>query len=269
MLLALAPVLGSAEAADLPADKVTSSESSETSETKDPPKDPPKFWIDTGIGGSNYRWIGGFAAITYAPFSGGMDELGPRFRIDSGYGGFYYFQNQFGPVGQAPSSIVDGRYFSVTSLVGYAYVSDGLSASGFIGANYQYSGLSVNDTSNPTSGARGGVAVSGDVDYRPIKSWSIMAIGAYSSANNTWFSILGVGYQVSPDVYLGPEVATSGNEFSRRLSAGAACVASKLAPPSLVSRAGSSTTRKSATAVMARCSFLLRSSEFQCPGALR
>ncbi len=230
MLLALAPVLGSAEAADLPADKVTSSESSETSETKDPPKDPPKFWIDTGIGGSNYRWIGGFAAITYAPFSGGMDESGPRFRIDSGYGGFYYFQNQFGPVGQAPSSIVDGRYFSVTSLVGYAYVSDGLSASGFVGANYQYSGLSVSDTSNPTSGARGGVAVSGDVDYRPIKSWSIMAIGAYSSANNTWFSILGVGYEVSPDVYLGPEVATSGNEFSRRLSAGARLRGIKVGP---------------------------------------
>ena len=97
MLLALTPVIASAEASDLPADKVTSSESSEASETKDPPKDPPKFWIDTGIGGSNYRWIGGFAAITYAPFSGGMDELGPRFRIDSGYGGFYYFQNQFGP----------------------------------------------------------------------------------------------------------------------------------------------------------------------------
>ena len=77
MLLALAPVLGSAEAADLPADKVTSSELSETSETEDSAKGfLPKFWIDTGIGGSNYRWIGGFAAITYAPFSGGMRRVG-------------------------------------------------------------------------------------------------------------------------------------------------------------------------------------------------
>ena len=220
MLLALTPVIASAEASDLPADKVTSSELSEASDTKDPPKDPPKFWIDTGIGGSNYRWIGGFAAVTYAPFAGGMDESGPRFRIDGGYGGFYYFQNQIGQIGQGPSTIVDGRYFSVTTLVGYAYVSDGLSASGLIGANYQYSGLSVIDASNPTSGERGGVALSGDVDYRPIKSWSLMAIAAYSSANASWFSILGVGYEVAPDVYLGPEVAGSGNEFSRRISAG-------------------------------------------------
>ena len=85
-LLALASVTASAGAADLSAEG-TSSESSGASETKDPPK----FWVDTGFGGSNYRWLGGFAAITYAPFSGGMDESGPRFRIDSGYGSFYYY----------------------------------------------------------------------------------------------------------------------------------------------------------------------------------
>jgi hypothetical protein len=71
------------------------------------------------------------------------------------------------------------------------YASDGLSASGFIDANYRHSGLSVNGTSNPTWGARGGVAFSGDADYRPIKSWSIMAVGAYSTANNSWFSVTG------------------------------------------------------------------------------
>ncbi len=213
---ALASVIASAEAADLSAEKGTSSESSEVSETKDPPK----FWVDTGVGGSNYRWIGGFAAITYAPFSGGMDESGPRFRIESAYGSFYYFQNQIGQVGVPPSTIVDGNYLSLSTLMGYAYVSDGLSASGFIGANYQHSGLSVNDTSNPTSGARGGVAFSGDADYRPIKSWSILGVGAYSTANNSWFSILGVGYEVSPEVFLGPEVASSGNDFSHRISGG-------------------------------------------------
>ena len=130
------------------------------------------------------------------------------------------YQNEIGQLGQTPSTIVDGRWLSVTTSMGYAYVSDGLSASGFIGANYQHSGLSAKDTSNPTSGDRGGVAFSGDVDYRPLKSWSIMAVGAYSTANNSWFSVLGVGYEVSPEVFLGPEVASSGNDFSRRLSAG-------------------------------------------------
>jgi hypothetical protein len=214
-LFALASVIASAEAADLSA-QGTSSESSGATEAKDPPK----FWVDTGVGGSNYRWIGGFAAITYAPFSGGMDESGPRVRIDSGYGSFYYYQNDIGQFGQAPSIIVDGRWLSVTTSVGYAYVSDGLSASGYIGANYQHSGFSASDTSNPTSGSRGGVAFSGDADYRPIKSWSIMAVGAYSTANNSWFSLVGVGYEVSSDVFLGPEVTSSGNDFSRRISAG-------------------------------------------------
>ena len=185
------------------------------------PKDPPKFWVDTGVGGSNSRWIGGFAAVTYAPFTGGMDELGPRIRIDSGYGSFYYYQNDIGQLGQGPSTIVDGRWLSVTTSVGYAYVTDGLSATGFIGANYQHSGLSLNDTSNPTSGSRGGVAFSADADYRPIKSWSIMAVGAFSTANNSWFSVLGVGYEVASDVFLGPEVSSLGNDFSRRFSAGA------------------------------------------------
>ena len=215
-LFALASVIAAAEAADLSAEQGTSSELSEPSETKEPPR----FSVDAGFGGSNYRWLGGFAAVTYAPFTGGLDQSGPRFRLDSGYGSFYYFQNQTAQLGQAPSTIIDGRYLSLSTLVGYAYVSDDLSASGFVGANYQYSGLSLSDTSNPTAGSRGGVVFSGDADYRPIKSWSIMTVDAYSTANYSWFSIVGAGYEVSPNVFLGPEVAFSGNEFSHRFSAG-------------------------------------------------
>lgn len=184
-------------------------------------KSPPTLSLNTGPDANSRRGVGGYAGVTFAPFEGGLDKSGLRLRVDAADGSFYYNEEGNPQNGEPLLLSVHGHYINAGAAVGYAYISDKLYASAFIGGNYQYVSLSHQDQGNSTVGTRWGFKASVDADYKPIDSVSLLIAGNYSTANNSWWSRFRPGYEIAPEVYAGPEVGFMGNNFWRQLFWGA------------------------------------------------
>jgi Cellulose biosynthesis protein BcsS len=147
----------------------------------------------------------GYGGILYAP--GGMDVSGVRFALFGLYGKYRY--NGADP--NAPTTF-NGRFASVDALVGYSAVVNNGAVTLAIGANYQDQRVNPFDPDNPVQGQRVGFKVQGDFWTNPTERTVVVGIASYSTAFNTYYSILRGGYDFfGLGFFIGPEVGALGN----------------------------------------------------------
>jgi hypothetical protein len=162
--------------------------------------------------------IVGYAGILYAP--GGMDKSGLRLSAFGLYGKYRY--NNDDPT--TPTTF-DGRFGSVDALVGYSQVWNNGAATLQVGANWQDHNISPFDPDNPVQGSKLGFKVQGDFWFNPTPQTLVLGIASYSTAFNTYYSILRFGYDFfGKEFYIGPEVGALGNERTDQQRVGLAIV---------------------------------------------
>ena len=158
------------------------------------------FGVDANTNGG----LVGYSGILYAP--GGMDYSGLRVSVFGLYGKYRYTSEEEGLTFKA-------RFASVDALVGYSYVFNNGAATLAVGANYQNHDVSPPDRDNPVQGEKLGFKVQGDFWTNPTERTLIVGIGSYSTAFNTYYSILKFGYDVfGLGFFIGPEVVALGNQ---------------------------------------------------------
>jgi hypothetical protein len=160
----------------------------------------------------------GYAGILYAP--GGMDKSGVRLSVFGLYGEYRYDNDD--PV--SPTTF-KGRFASVDGLVGYSQVWNNGAATLSVGANWQNHDISPYDPDNPVTGGKVGFKVQGDFWVNPTERTLVLGIASYSTAFDTYYSILRFGYDFfGKEVFIGPEVGALGNERTDQQRVGLAIV---------------------------------------------
>jgi hypothetical protein len=134
--------------------------------------------------------------------NGDLGRSGVLFRGLAGYGWYEYT----GGVGE-----VDGRISLLDAMVGYQYVGLNLRVLGFIGVEQQDHDHSVFDPFNPVRGSETGLKMAGEISSLIGNPWYFNLMGSYSTAFDSYWSRLRVGYSFGKAI-LGPEVWAFGNE---------------------------------------------------------
>jgi cellulose biosynthesis protein BcsS len=146
---------------------------------------------------SEFVYAGAIAAA-----NGDLGRSGVLFRGLAGYGWYEYEGN----VGE-----VHGRVSLFDAMVGYQQVGNNLRVLGFIGVEHQNHEHSVFDPFNPVRGSETGLKVAGEVSSLIGNPWYFNLMGSYSTAFDTYWSRLRVGYSFG-NAIVGPEVWAFGNE---------------------------------------------------------
>ncbi len=155
----------------------------------------------------------GDATMTFAP-GGSLSRSGARVRVDA-LGGVYSYRSN------ATGQTVRGSQESGSVLVGYEYVSPDLSVAGFLGGDVRNNTLSIPDTQNSVVGTTLGMKGSIEFYARPTPRTVVEGYGSYESNKNAYFTRLRGGYLITPNVYVGPEVAVLGDDFFNQRRFGA------------------------------------------------
>ena len=160
----------------------------------------------------------GYGGILYAPY--GRDKSGLRLSLFGLAGRYRYSDND--PT--APTTF-KGRFASVDALVGYSAVMNNGAVTAAIGANYQSHDITPFDPNNPVRGDRLGFKVQGDFWTNPTERTVVVGIASYSTAFNTYYSVLRGGYDFfGLGFYIGPEVGALGNARTDQQRVGLAVI---------------------------------------------
>jgi len=158
----------------------------------------------------------GYGGVLYAP--GGMDKSGLRLSL-FGLGGKYRYISE-DPAGD---TTFRGNFVSVDALAGYSSVFNNGAATISIGANYQHQRVTPFDIDNPVQGDKVGFKVQGDFWTNPTERSVVIGIASFSTAFNTYYSILRGGYDVfNLGFFIGPEVGALGNSRTDQQRVGVA-----------------------------------------------
>ncbi|MEZ0224833.1 MAG: cellulose biosynthesis protein BcsS [Alphaproteobacteria bacterium] len=160
--------------------------------------------VFTGVDVANNSWhayLGGVTALS------GQDittQDGWLARAAVGYGEYEYDRVLL-------LSDVDGDATTGDLMIGYGHSFGNGRISAYLGGNYQHHELDPNDPLNEVEGSEGGVK--GQLEFRlaPVDHIGVNAIGSYSTAFDTYWSRLDVGYNFG-GFSVGPEVSFYGNE---------------------------------------------------------
>jgi Cellulose biosynthesis protein BcsS len=146
----------------------------------------------------------GYGGILYAP--GGMGISGLRLAAFGQYGRYRYSNDDDG-------TTFKGRFASVDLLAGYSHVVQNGAVTLAIGANYQDQRVTPFDPGNSVQGERWGFKVQGDFWVNPTQQTLVVGIASYSTAFDTYYSIIKFGYDVfNLGFFIGPEFAALGND---------------------------------------------------------
>jgi len=158
------------------------------------------FGVDANTNGG----LVGYSGILYAPF--GMGTSGLRLSLFGLYGKYRYTTEDDG-------STFKGRFASVDALVGYSHVFYNGAVTFAVGANYQNQQVRPFDPDNPVQGEKVGFKVQGDFWTNPTQRTLVTGIGSYSTAFETYYSILKFGYDFfDRGFFIGPEFVALGNQ---------------------------------------------------------
>jgi hypothetical protein len=149
----------------------------------------------------------GYGGLLYAP--GGMDSSGLRVAVFGLYGKYRYSSDD----DDGSTSTFKGRFASVDVLAGYSRVFENGAVTLAIGANYQDQRVNPPDPNNPVQGEKLGFKVQGDFYVNPTEQTLVVGIASYSTAFNTYYSILKFGYDFfGRGFFIGPEFTALGNQ---------------------------------------------------------
>ena len=147
---------------------------------------------------------GGLIGTMIAPFKD-LDTSGLRFFMLGEAGTYKY------PAG---GTSIRGVFEGGDALAGYGFEGDNYSINLLAGVSAVNHTLSEVDPENKVQGTRFGAKVRGDAWINPTPQTLTYGEAEYSTAFNTYFSKLKLGYDVTSgkQIFVGPEVAALGDE---------------------------------------------------------
>lgn len=158
-----------------------------------------------GVDANTNQGLAGYSGILYAP--GGMGTSGFRLSAFGMLGRYRYLVE--GP----PTETFNGRFVSGDLLVGYSQVFSNAAVTLSVGANVQDQRVNPFDPDNSVQGTKLGLKVQGDFWVNPTERTLVLGIASYSTAFDTYYSILRFGYDfIGNGVFIGPEFTALGNE---------------------------------------------------------
>jgi hypothetical protein len=157
--------------------------------------------VYVGVDANTNHSLVGYTGVLYAPF--GMDKSGLRLSAFGLYGGYQY---------NGDTDVFKGKFSSVDLLAGWSNVFQNGAATLSIGANFQDHNVKPFDAFNPVQGSEVGFKVQGDVWINPTERTLVFGLASYSTAFDTYYSILRGGYDFfGRGFFIGPEVGALGN----------------------------------------------------------
>jgi cellulose biosynthesis protein BcsS len=157
------------------------------------------FWgVDAGPNGNAF-YLGAVRAL-----NGDFGRDGFLLRGLGVYGSYEY---------QATIGDIHGKYSLYDAMLGYQLLRPGFRIAGYVGAEYQEHRLTPFDPENRVVGAETGFKVAGDITLGHSQPLFLILAGSYSTAFETYWSRLRIGYKVG-QLTLGPEAFRTGNEGS-------------------------------------------------------
>lgn len=165
-----------------------------------------------GVDADSHGSLAGYLGVLYAPY--GMHQSGIRLTAFGLYGKYDY---------ESFPTDVKARFWAGDLLVGWSNVVANGAATLSIGANYQDHRLSRSDPFNSVVGSEWGFKVQGDFWVTPMPSWLVVGLASYSTAFDTYYANLRVGYDFTGGrgVYFGPEFGALGNDRTDQVRVGA------------------------------------------------
>ena len=147
---------------------------------------------------------GGWLGALIAPVND-LDTSGPRWFIMAEGGTYKY---------AADSGSIRGIETGGTLLAGHAFEGDNYSVNLLVGANAVNHMLSAIDPTNSVQGTAFGVKARADGWVNPTPQTLVYGEAEYSTAFRSYFAKAKFGYDVTQaqQVFIGPEIAASGNE---------------------------------------------------------
>lgn len=152
--------------------------------------------IDVGPNGTSY-YLGAIHAL-----NGDFGKDGFLLRGLGVWGNYLY---------DATIGDVRGRYSLYDAMIGYQLLRPGFRISGYVGGEYQDHRLTPFDPTNRVVGGETGLKVAGDITLGHNQPLFLILAGSYSTAFDTYWSRLRIGYKVG-QVTFGPEALRTGNE---------------------------------------------------------
>lgn len=156
-----------------------------------------------GVDATTHRGLAGYWGVLYAPF--GMHQSGLRLSVFGLVGHYEYH----GGAGER----FKGDFGSVDGLVGWSHVFGNGAVTLAVGANYQDHRVRPADPNNSVQGAKTGFKVQGDLWLHPTQRTLVYALGSYSTAFDTYYSVGRFGVDIfNTKVFFGPEIGALGND---------------------------------------------------------
>jgi len=164
-----------------------------------------------GFDVTSHRSLAGYMGVLYAPQ--GMDKSGIRLSA-FGLAGEYQYH---GDVGET----FKGRFVSADALIGWSHVFNNGAFTLAVGGNYQDHRVRPFDPNNSVQGSKAGFKVQADLWVNPTQRTLIYALGSYSTAFDTYYTVGRLGYDFwGKGVFFGPEVGGLGNDRTDQLRVG-------------------------------------------------
>jgi hypothetical protein len=158
---------------------------------------------------------GGFGqgGVLWAP--AGLDRYGPVLKLMFG-GGIYHYRS--GALGNAD---VRGQQLAAAVLPGWRFVLNRLTATVFLGVDFQQHRLTPDDLSAGLRGDYVGARMGFELWYEPSAATMVAADLSWSTVGPSYNVRLATGQRVLETFYLGPEIQAFGADSNyRQLRAG-------------------------------------------------
>jgi hypothetical protein len=166
-----------------------------------------------GVDWTSHKSLAGYMGVLYAPM--GMGQSGLRL---SAFGLLGQYEYHGGDAGE----LFNGRFVSSDVLVGWSNVFANGAFTLAVGPNFQHHRVRPNDPNNAVQGSEWGFKVQADLWVNPTPRTLIYALGSYSTAFDTYYSIGRLGYDVTgQQLFFGPEVGGLGNDRTDQVRVGA------------------------------------------------
>ena len=176
---------------------------------------PGHVYVTSGFDFTSKGGYFGFVEGTFAPYTD-LDTSGLRFSLFGGIGTYRFDSG-------TPPSRTNAFFTTDDLMIGYGLERDKLSAKFLVGVNIQQHDLSQPDPTNPVQGTAVGLKVQADIWTNPTDKTLVYGLASYSTAFNTYYSTLKLGYDVSAgkEIFVGPQFTALVNDRFNELRVGA------------------------------------------------
>jgi len=183
-----------------------------------------------GFDWTSHRSLAGYVGVLYAPE--GMHKSGIRL---SAFGLFGDYEYHGGDAGE----LFKGRFASADALIGWSNVFNNGAFTLQVGANHQDHRVRPFDATNSVVGSKTGFKVQADLWVNPTERTLVYALGSYSTAFNTYYTVGRLGYDfVGKGIFFGPKGGALANDPTDQFRAGAHLTGIMIGPGKLTLSSG-------------------------------